>query len=220
MTEKITILIAEDHLLVREAWAYMLNNNPRFRVVAETSDGNEAIELSRELKPDVVILDINLKGKNGIDAVPLILHHSPGSRILGVSWLTHPTYSRRMIQNGALGYISKNSPGREMMHAIEEVNAGRQYICDETLKVYESVTNDKPSSDRGINSLSQREVEVIEQIKKGYSSKEIAEALNVSKKTIEVHRYNIMRKLNLRNVASLVNYINHSQLDLDERIAV
>src|SRR5689334_12601626 len=136
MTEKITILIAEDHSLVREAWAYMLNNDPRFRVIAETADGNEAIELSRQLKPDVVILDINLKGKSGINAV------------------------------------------------------------------------------------SQREVEVIEEIKKGHSSKEIAETLHISKKTIEVHRYNIMRKLNLRNVASLVNYVNHSQLDLDERFAV
>jgi DNA-binding NarL/FixJ family response regulator len=219
MTKKITILIAEDHLLVREAWAYMLNSDPRFRVIAETCDGNEAIELARELKPDVVILDINLRGRNGIEAVPLILHHSPGSRILGVSWLTHPTYSRRMIQNGALGYISKNSPGHEMLTAIEEVNAGRQYICEETRNMYESVTSGKTTL-RGINSLSQREVEVIEQIKKGCSSKEIAAVLNISKKTIEVHRYNIMRKLNIRNVASLVNYINHSQLDLDERFAV
>jgi DNA-binding NarL/FixJ family response regulator len=219
MTQKITILIAEDHLLVREAWAYMLNNDPRFRVIAETCDGNEAIELARQLKPDVVILDINLRGRNGIEAVPLIVHHSPGSRILGVSWLTHPTYSRRMIQNGALGYISKNSPGHEMLKAIEEVNAGRQYICEETRNMYESVTSGK-TSQRGINSLSHREVEVIEQIKKGCSSKEIAEMLNISKKTIEVHRYNIMRKLNIRNVASLVNYINHSQLDLDERYAV
>jgi DNA-binding NarL/FixJ family response regulator len=219
MTQKITILIAEDHLLVREAWTYMLNSDHRFRVIAETCDGNEAIELSRELKPDVVILDINLRGRNGIDAVPLILHHSPGSRILGVSWLTHPTYSRRMIQNGALGYISKNSPGHEMLKAIEEVNAGRQYICEETRSMYESVTSSR-STLKGINSLSQREMEVIEQIKKGCSSKEIAEVLNISKKTIEVHRYNIMRKLNIRNVASLVNYINHSQLDIDERYAV
>jgi two-component system invasion response regulator UvrY len=219
MTEKITILIAEDHSLVREAWAYMLNNDARFRVIAETADGNEAIELARELKPDVVILDINLKGKSGIDAVPLILLHSPGSRVLGVSWLTHPAYSRRMLQNGALGYVCKNSPGHEMTTAIIEVNAGRKYICDETRNMYESVMSGKITN-KGINALSQREVEVIEEIKKGHSSKEIAETLHISKKTIEVHRYNIMRKLNLRNVASLVNYVNHSQLDLDERFAV
>jgi DNA-binding NarL/FixJ family response regulator len=219
MTEKITILIAEDHSLVREAWAYMLNNDPRFRVIAETCDGHEAIELSRLLRPDVVILDINLKSKSGIEAVPMILLHAPGTRVLSVSWLTHPAYSRKMIENGALGYVCKNSPGQEMIKAIIEVNAGRRYICGETRNIYESVMNDK-ATQKGINALSQREMEVIEEIKKGNSSKEIAENLQLSKKTIEVHRYNIMRKLNLKNVASLVNYINQSQLDLDERYAL
>jgi DNA-binding NarL/FixJ family response regulator len=219
MTEKITILIAEDHVLVREAWVFMLNSDSRFRVIAETADGNEAIEMARVLKPDVMILDINLKGRSGIDAVPLIRLHSPGSRILGVSWLTHPAYSRKMLQNGALGYVCKNSPGHELITAIVEVNAGRKYICEETRNMYESVTSGMITR-KGINSLSQRETEVIGQIKKGLSSREIADAMHISKKTIEVHRYNIMRKLNLKNVAALVNYINENLPDTGEQIVV
>ena len=216
MNNTISIVIAEDHVLVRDAWVFLLNSIPGFKVIGETGDGNEATELARVLRPDVLILDINLKGKSGIDSVPLILHHSPRTRVLGVSWLTHPAYSRKMIQHGALGYVSKNSPSEEMIKPIREINEGRKYICEETTRMYETMMNER-SQDKGIHSLSQREAEVVEQIKKGYSSKEIAETLNISRKTIEVHRYNIMKKLNIRNVASLINYVNEQQFDLDQR---
>jgi two-component system invasion response regulator UvrY len=213
--EKITILIADDHTLVRETWSFILNTDERFKVVAESGSGEDAVELAKQLRPNIVIMDINLPGMNGIEATQLIRKYSPASRILGVSLHTQPTYARKMIQKGAMGYVTKNSSREEMFKAITEIQAGRRYICDEIKNILsEQVINgEEPQS--GLNALSQREIEIINFIKKGFSSKEIAESLDISVKTVEVHRYNILKKLNLKNSAALVNYINNSQLEFE-----
>ena len=213
--DKITILIADDHTLVRETWSFILNTDPRFNVIAESGSGEEAIELAKKLRPNIVIMDINLPGMNGIEATQQIRKFSPGSRILGVSLHTQPTYARKMMQKGAMGYVTKNSSREEMFKAIIEIQAGKKYICDEIKNILSEqvISGDDPQT--GLNSLSQREIEIISYIKKGNSSKEIADALNISVKTVEVHRYNILKKLNLKNAAALVNFINNSQLDFD-----
>jgi DNA-binding NarL/FixJ family response regulator len=213
--EKVTILIADDHTLVRETWSYILNTDERFKVIAETGSGEEAVELSKQLRPQIVIMDINLPGMNGIEATEQIRKYSPGSRILGVSLHTQPTYARKMIQKGAMGYVTKNSSREEMFKAITEVHNGRKYICEEIKNILSEQVINGQDQQAGLNSLSQREIEIIPYIKKGHSSKEIADALSISVKTVEVHRYNILKKLNLKNSAALVNYINNSQLDLD-----
>ncbi|MBA2499039.1 MAG: response regulator transcription factor [Chitinophagaceae bacterium] len=212
--EKITILIADDHTLVRETWSFILNNDPRFVVVAECGSGEEAVELARHLRPHIVIMDINLPGINGIEATHQIRKFSPASKILGVSLHTQPTYARKMMQKGASGYVTKNSSREEMYKAIVEIHNGKKYICEEIKNILSEqvISGDEPQS--GLNSLSQREIEIITLIKNGHSSKEIAESLKISVKTVEVHRYNILKKLNLKNAASLVNFINNSQLDL------
>jgi two-component system invasion response regulator UvrY len=213
--DKITILIADDHTLVRETWSFILNTDPRFNVIAESGSGEEAIELAKKLRPNIVIMDINLPGMNGIEATQQIRKFSPGSRILGVSLHTQPTYARKMMQKGAMGYVTKNSSREEMFKAILEIQAGKKYVCDEIKNILSEqvISGDDPQT--GLNSLSQREIEIISYIKKGNSSKEIADALNISVKTVEVHRYNILKKLNLKNAAALVNFINNSQLDFD-----
>lgn len=213
--DKISILIADDHTLVRETWSFILNTDPRFTVVAESGSGEEAVELAKKLRPNIVIMDINLPGMNGIEATQQIRKYSPGSRILGVSLHTQPTYARKMMQKGAMGYVTKNSSREEMFKAILEIQAGKKYICDEIKNILSEqvISGDDPQT--GLNSLSQREIEIISYIKKGYSSKEIADALNISVKTVEVHRYNILKKLNLKNAAALVNFINNSQLDFE-----
>ena len=212
--EKITILIPDDHTLVRETWSFILNNDPRFQVVAECGSGEEAVELARNLRPNIVIMDINLPGINGIEATQQIRKFSPASKILGVSLHTQPTYARKMMQKGASGYVTKNSSREEMYKAIVEIHSGKKYICEEIKNILSEqvISGEEPQS--GLNSLSQREIEIITLIKNGHSSKEIAESLNISVKTVEVHRYNILKKLNLKNAASLVNFINNSQLDL------
>lgn len=213
--EKITILIADDHTLVRETWSFILNTDDRFKVIAESGSGEEAVELAKELRPNIVIMDINLPGMNGIEATQLIRKFSPASRILGVSLHTQPTYARKMIQKGAMGYVTKNSSREEMFKAITEIQAGRRYICDEIKNILSEQVINGEDQQGGLNALSQREIEIINFIKKGFSSKEIAESLDISVKTVEVHRYNILKKLNLKNSAALVNYINNSQLEFE-----
>ena len=213
--DKITILIADDHTLVRETWSFILNTDPRFTVVAESGSGEEAVELAKKLRPNIVIMDINLPGINGIEATQQIRKFSPGSRILGVSLHTQPTYARKMMQKGAMGYVTKNSSREEMFKAILEIQGGIKYICDEIKNILSEQVISGEDPQTGLNSLSQREIEIISYIKKGNSSKEIADALNISVKTVEVHRYNILKKLNLKNAAALVNFINNSQLDFE-----
>jgi two-component system invasion response regulator UvrY len=213
--EKITILIADDHTLVRETWSFILNTDERFSVVAECGSGEEAVELAKQLRPHIVIMDINLPGMNGIEATQLIRKFSPASRILGVSLHTQPTYARKMIQKGAMGYVTKNSSREEMFKAITEIQAGRRYICEEIKNILSEQVINGEDQQSGLNALSQREIEIINFIKKGFSSKEIAESLDISVKTVEVHRYNILKKLNLKNSAALVNYINNSQLEFE-----
>jgi two-component system invasion response regulator UvrY len=213
-TEKITILIADDHTLVRETWSFILNSDPRFYVVAECGSGEDAVEMAKKLRPAVVIMDINLPGINGIEATQMIRKFSPSSKILGVSLHTQPTYARKMMQKGAVGYVTKNSSREEMFKAIIEVYDGKKYICEEIKNILSEQVISGEDQLSGLNSLSQREIEIISFIKKGFSSKEIADALNISVKTVEVHRYNILKKLNLKNAAALVNFVNNSQLDL------
>jgi len=208
--EKITILIAEDHTLIRETWNFILNSDPRFNVIACCGNGEEAVELARQLRPNVVTMDINLPGMNGFDAAQMIRKYSPGSRILGVSMHSQPAYARKMIQAGAKGYVTKNSSYEELMLAISEIHNNRTYICQDIKDILAQQSFE--GKEQGLNSLSSREIEIIGYIKKGYSSKQIAEPLNISMKTIEVHRYNILKKLNLKNTAALVNYINNTEL--------
>lgn len=213
--DKISILIADDHTLVRETWSFILNTDARFKVIAECGSGEEAVEKAKDLRPDVVIMDINLPGMNGIEATQLIRKFSPGTKILGVSLHTQPTYARKMIQKGAMGYVTKNSSREEMFKAIMEIIDGKKYVCEEIKNILSAQVISGEDQQTGLNSLSQREIETISYIKKGFSSKEIAEALSISVKTVEVHRYNILKKLNLKNAAALVNYINNSQLEFE-----
>lgn len=209
--EKITILIADDHKLIRETWSFILNSDPRFDVIAQCSNGEEAVALSQQLRPKVVLLDINMTPMSGIEATEQIRKFSPASKIIGVSMHSQPAYVKKLLKLGAQGYVTKNSPQQEMFEAIVEVSKGNRFICSEVKTILsEQAFEDETSS--GANSLSGRELEIIKQIKNGLSSKEIASELNISLKTVEVHRHNILKKLNLKNSAALVNYINESGL--------
>ena len=213
--KKIRILIAEDHTLVRQAWISILNNDPRFQVIADTADDQKALELARQLKPDVILLDIHLGEADGIRIIPMLRQNSPESAILGVSAHSDPAYAKKMMETGALGYVTKNSPGAELLLAITEVNEGRKYICEEIRNILSDRILHGNKSETGITRLSQREMEVIEAIVRGNSSKEIGNMLLISTKTVEVHRYNIMRKLGLKNVASLVSHINKYRMEFE-----
>ncbi len=209
--EKITVLIADDHKLIRETWSFILNSDPRFTVVAECSNGQEAVEKAQQMRPKIALLDINMEPMNGIEATEQIRKFSPTTKIIAVSMHSQPAYVKKLLKLGAMGYVTKNSPQQEMFEAIVSVNEGKRFICSEVKTILSEQMFDEENA-TGANTLSNRELDVIKHIKQGLSSKEISIALNISLKTVEVHRHNILKKLNLKNSASLVNYINEAGL--------
>lgn len=205
---KINILIADDHKLIRETWSYILNNDSRFQVVGECGDAQEAVDLARTKRPHVVLMDINMSPFSGLEATQRIRKVSPGSKVIGVSMHSQPAYAKKMLQMGARGYVTKNSSKEEMIKAILEVNQGNKYICEEIKNIISEQLLEEREDSPNINALTEREMQIINFIKEGLSSKEIATNLSISLKTVEVHRHNILKKLKLKNSASLVNFIN------------
>jgi DNA-binding NarL/FixJ family response regulator len=194
--------------LIRESWNLLLSTDDRFEIVGETSDVEQATAVAASRKPQVVLMDINMTPVNGFEATKQVLKQSPHSQVIGVSMHSMPAYARRMFQVGARGYVTKNSSKDELFQAIEEVVAGNKYICEEIKNILAHQELDEDSEYPDMNSLSKREIEVVSQIRQGFSSKEIAQRLEISLKTVEVHRYNILKKLKLKNTAALVNFIN------------
>jgi DNA-binding NarL/FixJ family response regulator len=209
---KITVLIVDDHTLIRETWSFLLGRNENFEVIAEVGDGQRAIDIARDKRPNIVLLDINMTPLNGFDVLKMIRKQSPGSKVIAVSMHSQPAYAKKMLRMGAKGYITKNSPRQEMLDAIMEVYNGNTYICQEVKNILSDQMLNEEDTAAGLNQLSEREIEVINQIRDGLSSKEIADRLAISIKTVEVHRHNILKKLKVKNTASLINFINSTGL--------
>lgn len=211
MSQTINIIIADDHTLIRETWAFLLNSDPRFNVIAHTGNPIEAIEMVAMHNPDIVLMDINMEEIDGFEATKRILSFNPGSKIIAVSMLSQPAIAKKMINIGARGYVTKQSSKEEMIKAIMEVMGGKKYVCEEIRNIVaEQLMNDEKTP--SINDLSQRELEIVGHIKKGLSSKEIAGELMITTKTVEVHRYNILKKLSLKNTAELINLASKAGL--------
>jgi len=209
---RITIMIVDDHTLIRETWSFLLSRNESFEVIAEVGDGQQAIELARDKRPNIILLDINMAPLNGFDILKMVRKLSPGSKVIAVSMHSQPSYAKKMLRLGARGYVTKNSPRQEMLDAIKEVYNGQIYICQEVKTIISVQMLGEDENVPGLNQLSEREIEVINLIRDGLSSKEIATKLNIAIKTVEVHRHNILKKLKVKNTASLINYINASGL--------
>ena len=209
--KNISVFVVDDHKLVREMWSELISKNTGIEVIGESGELEDAIKKIKEKRPDVVLLDINLSTASGFDAVPLIRKFAPASEIIIVSMHCQPAYAKKMFQLGAKGYVTKNSSHKEMLVAIKEVMAGRKYVCEEIRNIIsDNMLNDEPGS--GLEKLSLREIEVIKLIKEGQSSKEMASVLEISVRTAEVHRHNILKKLQLKNTAALINFISKTVL--------
>jgi len=212
--KKVSIMIVDDHTLIRETWSFLLGKNENFEVVAECGNGERAIELARDKRPDIVLLDINMAPMSGFDVLKMIRKYSPGSKIIGVSMHSQPAYAKKMLRLGAKGYVTKNSPRSEMMEAINEVSKNNIYVCQEVKNILSEQMLNGDQGNPDINNLSDREMQIVRSLKEGLSSKEIAVELNISLKTVEVHRHNILKKLKLKNTVSLINFINSQAFDL------
>lgn len=209
---KITIAIVDDHRLIREMWVKLFAVRKDIEIAGDSGAFDEAIELIKLKRPDIVLLDINLPPASGLDAVPLIRKYSPGTKIIAVSMHTEPVYARKMIRLGAKGYVTKNSSHEEMFKAVDEVMKGNMFICAEMKNILSDhfITEDEDKPDP--KKLSLREIEVIKLIKESLPSKEIAARLGISVRTVDVHRQNILKKLKLKNTVALINYVNTNDL--------
>jgi len=199
LPEPITVLLVDDHGLVRRGFRRMLEDSPDIRVVGEAEDGPEAVELAAKLGPRVIVMDFALPSMNGAVAARQILKTSPDIAILILSMHSEAAYVRTCLEAGARGYLLKNALDLEMVDAVMKVAAGEQ-VLDPRLGVL-AKSPEEPTAE-----LSTRELEVLQLIVHGKSNKEIATVLGLSANTVAVHRANIMQALDIHNTAELVVY--------------
>jgi len=212
--KKIRIAVVDDHKLIREMWSILFAEKKSIELVGQSGELDDAVKMITNVRPDLVLLDINLLGSSAFDAIPMIRKFSPGTRIIIVSMHNNPAYAKKVLKLGAKGYITKNSSNDEVITAIDEVMDGRIYVCSEIKDfLFEQSLNKEPAQ-MDIKSLSIRELEIVALLVKGYSSKEIANDLFISPRTAEVHRHNILKKLRLKNTASLISFINNNDIIL------
>jgi DNA-binding NarL/FixJ family response regulator len=199
MEKKITVLLVDDHSLVRRGFRRMLEDEADMEVVGEAGDGEQAVKLAKELRPRVVVMDCALPGINGLEATRAILQNTPDAAVLMLSMHTESTWVRQAIQAGAKGYILKNALDLELGAAIRKVAAG-ETVFDPQVEQRSTLKGERSTG------LTPRELEVLQMIVDGKSNKEIATALDLSANTIAVHRANIMNTLGIHKTAELVVY--------------
>lgn len=203
----IKILLCDDHAVVRMGLKMLLNNHSDLEVIGEASEGNEGIQKSLELKPNVVVMDLSMPhGKDGLSATIELKKRLPETAILILTMHDDEEYLFRAIQAGASGCILKSAPHEELLSAIRSVAAGNAYLHPSATKrlMEEYIGNVKNGNVDTFNLLSDREKEVLTLIAKGFSNKEIAEQLVISVKTVETHKGNLMEKLQMKTRPELV----------------
>ena len=204
----IRILLADDHRILRDGLRALIEQNPDMEVVAQAEDGRTAVRLVREHRPDVAIMDIGMPELNGMEAARQIVGRIPGVKVIALSIHAERWYVAGMFQAGASGYLLKNCAFEELVQAIRTVMAGQRYLSPAITDVvvedfvrYAGTTDGLPPS-----FLTAREREVLQLLAEGHTTKEIADRLQVSAKTVDVHRQNTMAKLDLHSIADLTKY--------------
>jgi len=202
----IRVLVADDHPVVRRGLRSCLADQPGVRLVGEAADGEEAARQTRELQPDVVLVDLHMPRRDGLELTEWLGREMPQVKVIILSSHTRPEYVQRLVQAGARGYLLKDCSAEELLEAIRRVDAGDVFFSPQVaqlaLRQYVSGRGQPRPADR----LSRREREVLVQIAGGLSNKEIASRLGVSVRTIETHRERVMRKLNIHSVAGLTRF--------------
>ena len=198
MEKKIKVLLVDDHSLVRRGFRRMLEDEPDMDVVGEAGNGEDAIKMAKELRPEVIVMDCALPGMNGLQATRQIILDSPETSVLMLSMHTESTWVRQAIDAGAKGYVLKNAMELELGAAIRKIAAGET--------VFDPQVEQGPPLKGERQALTQRELEVLQMIVDGKSNKEIATVLDLSVNTVAVHRANIMNTLGIHKTAELVVY--------------
>lgn len=209
MTRPTRILLAEDHNTVREGIKLLVNAQPDMEVIGEASNGMAAILRTRELSPDLLVMDISMPELNGLKATEKLRKEFPNLKILTLTRHTDDGYLQQLIKAGVNGYVLKQSAPTELINAIRTVSSGKSYVDSElTHKVLGGYASRSagPLRGEGTKDISDREGEVLGFIAWGYSNKEIASRLGLSVKTVEAHKSNAMRKLNMSSRIDIVRY--------------
>jgi len=208
----ITIFLADDHTIVRQGLASLLEGEPRFKVVGEAENGRQAVRMVEDLKPEIVIMDISMPLLNGIEATRLIKKSRPQTKVIILSMHTHDRYVDELISLGVSGYLLKDSTGSDIIQAISAAVKGDTYLSPSiSRRVIEDYLYLKKSSSQEdlYGQLSNREREVFQMIAEGHSTKEISDILCISPSTVKTHRANIMGKLQFVNISQLVQFAIH-----------
>src|SRR5437016_2038911 len=200
-----TVAVADDHIVVRTGLSNLLASEPSFRVVGEARDGTEALDLVHRTRPDVIVMDLNMPGVSGIEAIRQLNRSSSLTKILVLSMHSDRSFVQQAFESGAHGYCLKDSCSKTLVDAVKAVAAGVKYLSADLER-----TSSPPTK------LSDREMQVLRLLSTGHSNLEIAQSLGISPRTIEVHRASVMQKLSLRNHSDLVRYaIKHGVSSLD-----
>jgi two-component system NarL family response regulator len=204
----VRILLVDDHKMFRQALCNLLQSEVDLQVVGQSGDGLEVLNLARATAPDLVCMDINLPGLSGVAATRDLLALFPKLKVVALSAHFEKRHVQDMLNAGALGYVTKTEASDELLHAIRSVCQGRRYLCPEVAPRFfgERSAQQLPTV-LTATALGRREEQVLKRVAEGLTSVQIADQMNIAPSTVEVHRRNIMRKLNLHSVAELTRYV-------------
>jgi len=210
------ILIADDHDIIREGIKNILRKYSEYEIVGEASDGEEALERTIELKPDILLLDITMPKKSGLDILDQVRHGSKNTKILIISVHKANAYIMRALKSGVKGYLNKENAADDLIPALRKIAAGQVYLSDEVSSYLLEKASKGPQEFEKEKILSEREEEVLRLVAEGKTAKEIAEALFISDRTVENYKNNILKKLGLHKTSDLIKYaIKNKIVDIE-----
>lgn len=213
-----TIVLAEDHNVVRQALRLLIESADDFSVIGESSDGLDAVNIVERLQPDILVLDIMLPGLNGLEVMLRVRRRSPETRVIVLSMYSDEAYILQALRNGAHGYVLKEASADELLNAIREVSEGHRYLSPPlSERAIEAYIQRAQEETEPYLALTEREREVLQLAAEGNSNPQIADRLSISPRTVETHRANLMQKLDLRNQTDIVRYaIRRGILPIDK----
>ena len=213
MNNKIRILICDDHTLFVEGVKAMLRSETSLEIVGEARDGRRVVDLVKQLKPDVVLMDVSMPDMNGFDATRRVHEFDEKVKVLMLTMHDEEELVARCLEAGAAGYIMKDAPASQLLYAIETVHKGERYLSPNVLKkVVDGYVKNSNRPQTSYDRLTAREREILKLLAEGLTVKEIAVRLNLSVKTVEVHKHNLMKKIDVHDKAELIKYAIQKKL--------
>lgn len=203
---KTRLIIVDDHKIIRESLGFLISTIDNMEIAGEASNGKDLLTLLENTTADIILMDISMPDMNGIEATQLVNNKKPWIKIIGLSIHTQAVIIKKMLAAGAFGFVTKNSSSSELFTAIDKVRNNQKYLCPEALEALTSDLSGQDDDQMRTPQLTLTELEVIRLVADGHCNHDIAAMLFVSDKTIERHKTNLFRKLNLPNSAALINY--------------